>query len=890
MNTDILDKFTAHLKNALAKSYSLATELSSTGIHPEHLLLALLMQRGSMGGELLRQANLGAEELRQMLVAVNQFTPGEGDGKNPKLSAESKRAIEKAVLTANTNDHRYVGTEHLLSGILEISSPVVDAILTDQEVDVTWLREQILTTLSSTSKFPEITETFESGQVPGTELTGPEEQTLTLPNTDLQTQKTPALDFFAVDLTDPKAQEDIDPVIGREEEINRLVQVLSRRTKNNPVLLGEPGVGKTAIIEGLAKNILNGDVPEVLADKRILALDLGMMIAGTIYRGEFEGRIKQITDEVKANPNVILFIDEMHNIMGAGSTNGSMDAANLLKPALARGHMRCIGATTIAEYKKHIESDGALERRFQTVMVDQPTPEATVEILHGLRDSYERHHEVGISDCAINAAVKLSERYLTDRQLPDKAIDLIDEAAARARVARGSDSKKKLLSRLETELDKIRARKQGAVHGENFIEALELKGEEERVTKELGKTKKDTSSKAKRKQSQITERDVAEIISQATGIPLNELMTEEKAHLLDLEKHLTKRIHGQNDAIEHVAEMVRRAKAGMANPQRPLASFIFLGPSGVGKTELAKVLGEEVFHDPEAVVRIDMSEFSEGFNMSKLVGAPAGYVGYREETKLTDLVKRKPHSLVLFDEIEKAHPDVHNLLLQILEDGHITDATGRKINFKNTIIVMTSNVGASQLKTAGIGFSADGSDAAPNIADINSTISGELENVFRPEFLNRIDKVVVFRSLDQNDLKSIARLHFDELAGRLADDHEIVLQADDQALALLAEKSWNPAFGARAVRRQLQELIESPLARALLSEEYSRGDEVQISAKSKKMNFSKGKKPASAKASAGKKVTAKKSGATKTKAKATKPAAAGKKPVAKKTKANAKAK
>jgi ATP-dependent Clp protease ATP-binding subunit ClpC len=881
MHTDILDKFTAHLKNALAKSYSLATELSSSGIHPEHLLLALLTQRGSMGGELLRQSNLGAEELRQMLIAVNQFTPSEGDSQTPRLSAESKRAIEKAVLTANSHNHRYVGTEHLLSGILEIGSPVVDAILTDQEVDQTHLRDQLLVTLNSTSKFPEITETFESGCAPGYEETETAEQTLTLQNPDMQGQKTPALDFFAVDLTDTKVQEDIDPVIGREEEINRLVQVLSRRTKNNPVLLGEPGVGKTAIIEGLAKKICEGDVPDVLADKRILALDLGMMIAGTIYRGEFEGRIKQITDEVKANPNVILFIDEMHNIMGAGSTNGSMDAANLLKPALARGNVRCIGATTIAEYKKHIESDGALERRFQSIMVEQPTEEVAAQILRGLRDSYESHHGIGISDCAIEAAVKLSERYLTDRQLPDKAIDLIDEAAARARVAQSGDNRKKQIARLETELDKARARKQGAVHGENFIEALELKGEEDRLAAELNKLLEVASSKSKRRETKITERNIAEIISQATGIPLTDLVTEEKTRLLDLETHLTKRIHGQNDAINQVAEMVRRAKAGMAHPQRPLASFMFLGPSGVGKTELAKVLGEEVFHDPDAVVRIDMSEFSEGFNMSKLVGAPAGYVGYREETKLTDLVKRKPHSLVLFDEIEKAHPDVHNLLLQILEDGHITDATGRKINFKNTIIVMTSNVGAGNIKTAGIGFSADGSDSSPGVDDIKEAISGDLENAFRPEFLNRIDKVVVFRSLDKNDLKQIASLHFNELANRLATDHAIDLLADELALALLAEKSWNPAFGARTIRRQLQEHIESPLAKALLSEDFKQGDTIKVTVKKDGIEFEKDKK--TKKASAGKKKTTR---ASKTTAKKTD----GKKAKTSKSKANAKAK
>ncbi|MBU1028774.1 ATP-dependent Clp protease ATP-binding subunit [Patescibacteria group bacterium] len=842
MNTDILDKFTAHLKNALAKSFSLAAELSSSNIHPEHLLLALLSQRGSMGGEILRQANLGSEALRQMLIAVNQFTPSRNISQPPRLSAESKRAIEKAVLIANKYDHHYVGTEHLLSGILEIGSPVVNAVMTDQEVDISWLQRQITTTLESTSKFPEITETFESGQVPGRHGAETGEQTLTLAEANFQSQKTPALDFFAVDLTDSKQQENIDPVIGRDQEIERLIQILCRRNKNNPVLLGEPGVGKTAIVEGLAKKIVQGDVPEVLADKRILSLDLGLMIAGTIYRGEFEGRIKQIIDEVKANSNVIIFIDEMHNIMGAGSTNGSMDAANLLKPALARGQMRCIGATTMAEYKKHIETDGALERRFQPITVDQPSPEATMEILRGLRDKYEQHHDVSIEDDAIIAAVTLSERYLTDRNLPDKAIDLIDEAAARAHVASGGDAKKKLQTRLEGELEKVKARKQGAVHSENFIEALKLKSEEEKIIRELKKAKSAGGKRIRGGRASINEKHIAEIISQATKIPLCDLVAEERTRLIDLEKLLTKRIHGQTEAIKSVAEMVRRAKAGMAHPQRPLASFMFLGPSGVGKTELAKILGEEVFRDPEAVIRIDMSEFSEGFNMSKLVGAPAGYVGYREETKLTDLVKRKPHALVLFDEIEKAHPDVHNLLLQILEDGHITDATGRKINFKNTIIVMTSNVGAIELKTAGIGFSANGQDVGLDIGQISSTISGELEKSFRPEFINRIDKIVVFRSLDKNDLESIARLHFDELINRLFVNHNIALQAEDSAVKLIADKSWNPDYGARTIRRQLQELIESPLAKSLLSEEYRPGDTIKINVVGDQVVFTKNRK------------------------------------------------
>ncbi|MFH2063526.1 MAG: ATP-dependent Clp protease ATP-binding subunit [bacterium] len=838
MNTEILNKFTAHLKNTLAKAHSLAAELSSSGIHPEHLLLAMVLQRGSMGGEILRQNELSSEELRQMLIAVNQFSPPDEPARSPRLSAEAKRAIEKAVMTANTHQHRYVGTEHLLFGLLEIGSPVISAILSDQEIDSAALYDQVNTTLNSTSRFPEITETFESGRAPVRE-DQVQEQRVTV-GLDVQDQKTPALEFFTVDLTSPEIQRGIDPVIGRNQEIERMIQVLCRRSKNNPVLLGEPGVGKTAIIEGLAKKIVEGEVPELLASKRILSLDLGMMVAGTIYRGEFEGRIKQLTDEMKANPDIILFIDELHNIMGAGSTNGSMDAANLLKPALARGQLRCIGATTIAEYKKHIESDGALERRFQPVAVDQPSPDAAKEILRGLKGRYEKHHEVTITDEAIDAAVELSERYLTDRFLPDKAIDLIDEASARARVSRGGDSIRRRAARIETDLERIRSRKDDAVRGENFIEALKLKGEEESLVRELKELAAGDKSKGRRPTVKIGREQIAEIVSQATGVPLHDMVMEEKAKLLGLESNLRRRIVGQEDAVAAVAEMVRRAKAGMAHPDRPLASFMFLGPSGVGKTELTKVLAEEIFNDPEALIRIDMSEFSEGFNVSKLVGAPAGYVGYRESTKLTDTVKRKPHSLVLFDEIEKAHPDVHNILLQILEDGHITDATGRKINFKNTIIVMTSNVGAGELRTeGGIGFSSDDRVGEPDVEEARSAINGELERSFRPEFLNRIDRVVMFRPLSQADLKEIVGLQIGQLSDRLSNDYGLTVTADEPVLELLAERSYNPIYGARPVRRQIQELIESPLAKSLLSDEFEGADGLVLSVENGKIGVAK---------------------------------------------------
>jgi ATP-dependent Clp protease ATP-binding subunit ClpC len=862
MTTDILDKFTTHLKNTLAKAYSLAMEVASPDIHPEHLLLALLMQKGSIGGEILRKADLGVEEVRAMLHAVSRIGDGQQivEAAAPRLSAESRRVVEKAVLCANANQHKYVGTEHLLSAILNIESPVIAAILTDQDIDIEDLDRQVNIILKSTSKFPEITETFEIGQAPTKEVPASEEKEAKKARTKRQSvvDKTPTLDFFSVDLTDPKVQQHIDPVIGREKEIERLVQILSRRTKNNPVLLGEPGVGKTAIIEGLAKRIMQGDVPDALAGKRILAVDLGLIVAGTIYRGEFEGRLKQIIDEVKANPELILFIDELHTIIGAGSTSGSMDAANILKPALARGDMRVIGATTLAEYKKHIEADGALERRFQAIAVDQPSTDVAIKILMGLKPNYEEYHNVTIDDDAIEAAVTLSHRYMPDRQLPDKAVDLIDEASACVKVAATADDKTAKIRKTEEELEEVRARKEKAVKGENFIDALELKTKEKELEHALHKLT-DGKKAEKKPIGRVTRAEVAGVISRATGIPLTDLMAEEKAKLLKLEALLMARVVGQDKAVASVAEMVRRAKAGISHPDRPLASFLFLGPSGVGKTELAKALAELVFHAPNALVRIDMSEFSEGFNMSKLIGSPAGYVGYRDETKLTDVVKRRPHSLVLFDEIEKAHGDVHNLLLQILEDGHVTDATGRKIDFKNSIVVMTSNVGSNVLSDKHVGFTV-GENAGPTADETKTDITAELERAFRPEFINRIDRTVIFNPLSKEVMSSIVELQLNQLSERVLRDHGIAVKASADAIMAIAEKSFNPLYGARTVRREIQEAVESPLAQALLAEKYAKGDTIAVELKDDGFVLAKNgsaKKPVAAKTRANARATAK---------------------------------
>lgn len=853
MPKDILDKFTTHLKSVLAKSYSLAVETGSPTINPEHLLLALLMQKGSVGGETLRKANMSAEEVRRVLHVARRDIDEDGGGDEDRteddtarLSAESKRAIEKAVLTANVHEHKYVGTEHLLAGILRIDSPTISALLTDQVVDIIELKEHVETILKSTSKFPEITETFEIGKAPkGMEEDEEEEEKEPVRKPQKgRIAKTPALDFFSVDLTDPEIQKKIDPVIGRDKEVERLIQILSRRTKNNPVLLGEPGVGKTAIIEGLAKRMLHGDVPDVLKDKRIVSLDIGLMLAGTIYRGEFEGRIKQVMDEVGGNPDIILFIDELHNIMGTGSTTGSLDAANILKPALARGELRCIGATTLAEYKKDIEGDGALDRRFQPIIIDPPSQEATKKILKGLKDRYEDYHGVKITDEAIDASVTLSERYITDRHLPDKALDLLDEAAACVKVANTRDDASRQTAAMNEELGSVQADKEKAVENEDFVRALELKTKEKKLEQAIRDLERSSKEKAVEPLGEIGRMEIAEVVSRATGIPASDLMATEKARLLKLEERLKECVIGQDKAIKEVSELVRRAKAGISNPMRPLASMLFLGPSGVGKTELAKTLAATVFHDPKALVRIDMSEFSEGFNMSKLVGAPAGYVGYKESTKLTDVIKRKPYSLVLFDEIEKAHDDVHNLLLQILEDGHITDATGRKIDFKNAMIVMTSNVGAKRgIEGSSIGFTADeaGDLSEEDIAEARNAILKDLEDSFRPEFLNRIDKTVVFRPLSRRSITTIVNKQIRELADRLKADCGIGLSITPKAAELIAEAGWDPKYGARGVRRQVQDLVENPLAKELIADRFKSGDMISISTDGSAVTFVKRK-------------------------------------------------
>ena len=830
MSHDIVDKFSSHLKNVLTRALCFVVEKNQKTIQPEHLLWALGTQKGCIGAEVLKKAGVKTADLKKLVGAKATVTAlSAGADLTLHLSDDAKRIVEKAVLTANVYGHRYVGTEHLLSGIIQIDSPITRAFFARHKTDLKELRNQLSIVLKSTSKFPELA------------------SSVTVENTDLLTQnsnkeksaqpstgqeeekKSSALEYFSTELTSAEAQKRIDPVIGREKEIERLMEILCRRTKNNPLLLGEPGVGKTAIVEGLAKRIHEGQVPPVLAHKRLYALDMALMIAGTMYRGEFEGRLKQVVDEVKSNPDIVLFIDEIHTIVGAGAASGSMDAANILKPALARGDIRCIGATTPAEFKKHIESDTALERRFGTVMIEEPSQEKAIEILEGISPYYERFHRVRISHGAIEQAVRLSSRYIQDKHLPDKAIDLIDEAAASTRVRQHNPGPIMKERELYDMLDTVREAKRLSITEERFHDAIALKDEEEAIRLRIEglRTEEDTSPVPV-----IAEEDIARVVSRSTGVPLEDMLEGDLSRLLGLETQLSDRVLGQPSVIDTVSGALRRAKTGVAHPARPLASFLFLGPSGVGKTELAKTISELLFHSKQHFIRLDMSEYSEGFTMSKLIGAPAGYVGYKEGANLTDRVKRRPYSVVLFDEIEKAHRDVQNLLLQILEEGELTDATGRKVNFKNTIIIMTSNVGLERFERGDMGFMSGASD---RVMALNRDLHEELTQRFRPELVNRIDHTCIFNPLEQDVLESIVEKQLDELTARLK-DQGLHVQVEKTLIPHLTSLS-QPKLGARNIRAQIQKHVEHAIAERLSKKD--RPSKLRVKLKGKNIQVTK---------------------------------------------------
>ncbi|MEK7139650.1 MAG: ATP-dependent Clp protease ATP-binding subunit [Patescibacteria group bacterium] len=809
------NSLTDHLKQSLTAAHQLAEELRQDTVQAEHLLYGLLMVRGSLSGELLHRLTISPDRVKAFIVSTyGQYTTTHV----PRLSATAKGLLQHAVLLAGTAGHRYVGTEHLLTALVTKPLLGVRDIFLMHQISLPQLGQQLQLILRSTGRFADILSAANSDGADREEagLFG-----------NSSANNASALELFTVDLTTDTIQQTIDPVIGREAEIERVTQILCRRTKNNPILLGDPGVGKTAIVEGLAKKIMVGTVPEVLTNKRILMLDLGLLLAGTMYRGEFEQRLKNVIAEINKDDSIILFIDEIHTLTGAGAAPGSMDAANILKPALARGQIRCIGATTLDEYRKHIESDPALERRFQPVIVAEPTPDKALQILRGIKENYERYHHVTITPAALESSVRLSTRYLPERRLPDKAIDVIDEAAARYRVTQPGSGLPKKIHEIEHGITLLQKKKRGAITAERYPEALDYKSQEAIAQRQLAAVQAEWAIHQQRIIGTVTERDVAELVAKMTGVPLAELATDDQAKLKHLAQRLQEHVIGQTEAIAELTRAIRRSRAGLATAKRPIGSFIFIGPSGVGKTELAKALAKELFEDEQALVKIDMSEFKEGFNVSKLIGSPPGYVGYKESGQLTEAVRRKPYSVVLFDEIEKAHPEIFNILLQVMEDGELTDATGKKINFRNTIIIMTSNVGLKEfIGSKHIGFGASAS--RPEITtDLKRHLLKSLGDWFRPEFLNRVDGVLFFNPLGLTELKKITILQLQELNQQLA-SQGLKLRANPAAIQFLATQGADQEQGARLIRKNVQELVATPLADKILAQEVTKGDIIEI--------------------------------------------------------------
>jgi len=792
---DIVDKFTSNLKTSLTRALSLAIEQEQKEVSAQHLLWAIGTQKGGLGSKILNKAKVS------ITLPFSQKTPPHLEPKKnkkiPNLSKEAKQAIEKAVLIANSHDHLYVGTEHLLSGLLQLENSEINKVLYKNLTDKKTLKEQVSIVLQNTSHFPEITKEVS-------------EKTQETPEENVDENKTPALDFFGHELTTEEAQKKLDPVIGRKKEVERVMEILCRRTKNNPLLLGEPGVGKTAIVEGLAKKIFTGNVPPALQGKRLITLDLATLIAGTMYRGEFEGRLRQLTEEAARNPDVILFIDEIHTLSGAGANSGSLDAANILKPALARGDIRCIGATTPIDFKKYIETDSALERRFQAVDIKEPSNKETREILLGVSSAYETFHGVKILPEAIDAAVEFSTRYLHDKQLPDKAFDLIDEAASSVRVKSKRPLPRDKRRLIMCSLKEIEKAKKQAVIEERFTDAVEYKNQEVKLRKKIA-TLKDV--KLSDSTPTIGREEIAQITSRLSGLSVQDILGGEKQRLSNLEKRFSRQIIGQEMAIQALTDALIRARSGIGETNRPLVSLLFAGPSGVGKSALAKSVAKEFYGDPKAIIRLDMSEYAERFTASKLLGSPAGYVGYREENGLTDQVRRRPHTVVLFDEIEKAHPDIQALLLQILEEGELTDSTGKTTSFRHAVIILTSNVGLEKLRGENLGFSKSKTE---RLQTLNEKLQNELEEHFRPELLNRLDKICHFQTLNNKTLTRIAKKQLQELTLRI---NTLGIQLKiDQRIASWLSSITKEKYGARDIRRLLQEHIEAPLAKQIISD------------------------------------------------------------------------
>ncbi|NLW48983.1 MAG: ATP-dependent Clp protease ATP-binding subunit [Firmicutes bacterium] len=785
----MFERFTERARKVIYLAQQEAARLGHNVVGTEHLLLGLIVEGDGVAAKALEILDISLDQIRQGVEKIIGSGEPNPFGEIP-FTPRAKRVLELAVDEGRHMGHNYVGTEHILLGLIREGEGVAAQVLKNLGADLDKVRKQVITLLGGANTF-----------------TGPGNQ-------GKSHNRTQTLNQFGRDLTELAKIGKLDPVIGREKEIERVIQVLSRRTKNNPVLIGEPGVGKTAIAEGLAQKIYNGDVPEILRHKRVVTLDLGAMVAGSKYRGEFEERLKKVMDEIRNSGDVILFIDELHTLIGAGAAEGAIDAANILKPALSRGELQCIGATTLDEYRKYVEKDAALERRFQPIMVGEPSLEETTLILKGLRDCYEAHHRVKITDEAIEAAVQFSDRYITDRFLPDKAIDLIDEAASRVRLRTTITPPD--LKELEDQVNQLQQEKEAAIKNEEFEKAAKLRDDEQKLRQQLDDMAIDWKNKRSKSEPTVGEEEIAYVVSSWTGIPVTKLQQEETERLLKLEETLHQRVIGQDEAVEAISRAVRRARAGLKDPKRPIGSFIFLGPTGVGKTELAKALAESLFGDENAMIRIDMSEYMERHTVSRLVGAPPGYVGYDEGGQLTERVRRKPYSVVLLDEIEKAHPEVFNVLLQVLEDGRLTDAHGRVVDFKNTVVIMTSNVGANLIEhSMGIGFQTGDEDSTDNYRKMKDKVLEELKRTFRPEFLNRIDEVIVFHALNREQIKAIVDLMVKPVAHQLL-DKGIVIELTEEVKEFLAKDGFDPNFGARPLRRSVQRFIENPLSEELL--------------------------------------------------------------------------
>jgi ATP-dependent Clp protease ATP-binding subunit ClpC len=808
---DMFERFTDRARKVMALANQEAQRFNHEYIGTEHILLGLVKEGSGVGANVLKNLDV---DLRKVRLEVEKLVKSGPDmvtmGKLPQ-TPRAKKVIEYAIEEARNLNHNYVGTEHLLLGLLREHDGVAAQVLMNLNLKLEEVREEVLNLLGAGVETEEQPQEKQGGKTKS---------------------KTPALDSFGRDLTELAREGTLDPVIGRKNEIERVIQILCRRQKNNPVLLGEAGVGKTAIVEGLAQMIIGNQVPEILHDRRLVVLDLAMMVAGTKYRGQFEERIKAVMNEVRRAKNVILFIDELHTLVGAGGAEGAIDASNVLKPALSRGEIQCIGATTFDEYRKYIEKDAALARRFQAITVDPPSKKDAIEILKGLRDRYEAHHRVQILDVALVAAVEMSDRYITGRCLPDKAIDVIDEAGARIRLR--SMTKPPNLAELEEQIERLSIQKDEAVKNAEYEEAARLRDQAEGLRAKKEEMQRQWRDKAKEIDGVVDEEVIAEVVSKMTGVPLTRLEKEEAQRLLELENELHKRVVSQDEAIRAISKTIRRARSGLKDPNRPMGSFLFLGPTGVGKTLLSKALAEFMFGDDESLVQIDMSEYMEKHNVSRLIGAPPGYVGYEEGGQLTERIRRRPYAVVLLDEIEKAHPDVYNMLLQVMEEGHLTDSFGRRVDFRNVIVIMTSNIGSDLIKGGGSSFGlrakGKGGDEERNYQQIKDTVTKELDRYMRPEFIGRLDDVIVFRPLGRPHLEQIVELELNKITKRLV-DHGLKIEVSEEAKEFLIEKGTNADLGARPLRRAIEQYVEDPLSEDILRGSFKGKDMIRITVK-----------------------------------------------------------